>query len=91
MSKERDKALVKETGEIKDVESQYEVKYITTSFTFELSDEQMNDVKEMTLVHDSEPQEEGKHYTLSDGKVYHEKDVVVGVDNIREEKLKKII
>jgi hypothetical protein len=87
----KDKALVKETGEIKDIESQYDVKYITMSFNFDLSDEQMNEIIEMTLVHDSEPQEEGTHYTLSDGKVYHEKDVVVGVDKIREEKLKKII
>jgi hypothetical protein len=44
----------------------------------------------MTFVHDSEPQEEGHYYTLDDGKVYHEKDVIVGIDNIREEKLKKI-
>jgi len=91
MSKERDKVLVKETGEIKDVESQYEVKYITMTFNFDLTDDQNDKIQQMTLVHDSEPQEEGKHYTLSDGKVYHEKDVVVGVDNIREEKLKKII
>ena len=87
----KDKALIKETGEIKDVKSEYQVAYITTSFNFELTDEQMSEIKEMTFVHDSEPQEEGKHYTLSDGKVYHEKDVVVGIDNIREEKLKKII
>jgi len=87
----KDKALIKETGEIKDVKSEYQVAYITASFTFDLSDEQMSEIKEMTFVHDSEPQEEGKHYTLSDGKTYHEKDIVVGVDNIREEKLKKII
>ena len=87
----KDKALVKETGEIQEIKSEYKVQYITMSFNFDLSDEQAETIKEMTLVHDSEPQEEGMHYTLSDGKVYHEKDVVVGVDNIREEKLKKII
>ena len=87
----KDKALVKETGEIQEIKSEYEVQYITASFTFDLSDEKAETIKEMTLVHDSEPQEEGMHYTLSDGKVYHEKDVVVGMDNIREEKLKKII
>jgi len=87
----KDKALVKETGEIKEVESKYSVQYITMSFNFELDDKQMEDIKEMTFVHDSEPQEEGDYYTLDDGKIYHQKDVIVGTDEIRDHKLKKII
>jgi len=87
----KDKALVKETGEIKEVESKYSVQYITMSFNFELDDKQMEDIKEMTFVHDSEPQEEGDYYTLDDGKIYHQKDDIVGTDEIRDHKLKKII
>ena len=84
----KDKALVKETGEIKEVESKYSIKHMTISFDFDLGDES----KEMMLfVNDSESQEEGDHYTLSDGKVYHEKDVIVGTDEIRDHKLKNII
>ena len=82
----KDKALVKETGETKD-----SVKYITMSFNFDLDDKQMEDIKEMTFVHDSEPKEEGDYYTLDDGKTYHEKGVIVGTDEIREHKLKNII
>ena len=87
----KDKAIVKETGEIKEVKDKYSVQYITMSFNFELDDKQMEDIKEMTLVHDSEPKEEGDYYTLDDGKVYHQKDVIVGTDEIRDHKLKKII
>ena len=87
----KDKALVKETGEIKEVKDKYSVQYITMSFNFELDDKQMEDIKEMTFVHDSEPQEEGDYYTLDDGKTYKDKDVIVGTDEIRDHKLKKII
>lgn len=87
----KDKAMIKETGEIHQVESQYSVQHITVSFNFELDDEQKENIKEMTLVHDSEPQEEGDYYTLDDGKTYHEKDVIVGTDEIRDHKLKNII
>jgi choline kinase len=90
MSKDK-KALVKETGEIQEVKSEYQVAYITATFNFDLSDEQSDEIKKMTFVHDSESQKEGTHYTLSNGKTYHEKDVVVGLDNIRDEKLKNII
>lgn len=90
MSRDK-KALVKETGEIQEVKSEYQVAYITATFNFDLSDEQSDEIKKMTFVHDSEPQKEGTHYTLSNGKTYHEEDVIVGVDNIRDEKLKKII
>lgn len=87
----KDKALVKETGETKEVKDKYSVKYITMSFNFELDDKQMEDIKEMTFVHDSEPKEEGDYYTLDDGKTYHEKDVIVGTDEIIDHKLKNII
>ena len=87
----KDKALVKETGETHEVKDKYSVKYITASFTFELDDKQIEELKEMTFVHDSEPQEEGDYYTLDDGKTYKDKDVIVGTDEIRDHKLKNII
>lgn len=87
----KDKAMIKETGEIHQVESQYSVQYITMSFNFDLDDKQMEDIKEMTFIHDSEPKEEGDYYTLDDGKVYHEKNLIVGTDEIRDHKLKNII
>lgn len=91
MSKEKDKALIKETGEVKSVENHWTVKHLTMSFTYQLSDSDIEDVKQMTLVHDSDPKEEGEYYTLDNGKMYHEKDVIVGLDEIRDHKLKDII
>jgi len=87
----KDKAMIKETGQIHQVESQYSVQYITMSFNFDLDDKQMEDIKEMTFIHDSEPKEEGDYYTLDNGKVYHEKNLIVGTDEIRDHKLKNII
>lgn len=85
----KDKALVKKTGETKEVKSKYSVKYMTMSFNFDLGEGE--EMKEMKFVHDSEPKEEGDYYTLEDGKTYHQKDVVVGTDEIRDHKLKNII
>lgn len=87
-----DKALVKKTGEIKDVENKYRVKYITMSFNYKLTDEQNGENPKFYSHHDSNPrEEEGINYILSDGKTYHEKDVVIGIDEIRDHKLKDII
>jgi hypothetical protein len=85
----KDKAIVKETGETKEVKSQYSVSYITASFTFDLGDGE--EMKEMKFVHDSVPQEEGEYYTLDDGKTYHEKDVIVGTEEIRDSKLNSLL
>ena len=86
----KDKAIVKETGELHQVESQYVVKYMTMSYTFDTG-EKNEDFEKMLFVHDSEPQEEGEYYTLDDGKVYHEKDVIVGTEEIRDSKLNQIL
>lgn len=87
----KDKAIVKETGETKEVKSHYSVSYITASFTFDLGDGQGEEMKEMKFVHDSMPQEEGEYYTLDDGKTYHEKDVIVGTEEIRDSKLNSLL
>ena len=87
----KDKALVKDTGETFHIESSYEVFSLTGSFVYDLENDA--DLKDVfgTYTHNSDPKEDGQYYTLSDGKEYHEKDIIVGMDNIREEKLKKII
>jgi hypothetical protein len=88
------KALIKETGEILDIKSNYGVSYFTMSIwraiKNELSDELLEQI-EGQYIHESSPKEEGQYYTLSNGKEYHEKDLIVGIDNIREDKLNKII
>lgn len=84
------KALIKETGEILDIKSNYGVSYFTMSIEYELSDELLEQI-EGQYIHESSPKEEGQYYTLSNGKEYHEKDLIVGIDNIREDKLNKII
>jgi len=86
----KDKAIVKETGELHQVESQYVVKHMTMTFNFD-TEEKSEDFEEMLFVHDSEPQEEGEYYTLDDGKVYHEKDVIVGTEEIRDSKLNSLL
>ena len=45
----------------------------------------------MTFVHNSDPHEEGEYYTLDDGKTYHEKDVIVGMEEIRDSKLNSLL
>ena len=85
-----DKALIKETGEILDVESKYTVKHMSFTFEFDLGDK-LKDELEAKFVHTSNQQEEGEHYTLSDGKTYHEKEVVVGTKLIRDERIKDIL
>ena len=88
---DKDKAIVKETGELFQVESQYSVKYMTMSFNFDMDEQQSEHLKEMKFVHDSDPQEEGEYYTLDDGKTYHEKDVIVGKEEIRDSKLNSLL
>ena len=88
---DKDKAIVKETGELFQVESQYSVKYMTMSFNFDMDEKQSEHLKEMKFVHDSDPQEEGEYYTLDDGKTYHEKDVIVGKEEIRDSKLNSLL
>ena len=86
----KDKALIKETGELFDVESKYTIKHMSFSFEFDLPDK-LKDELEATFVHNSNQQEEGEYFRLSDGKTYHEKDVIVGLDTIRDEKMKDIL
>jgi hypothetical protein len=83
----KDKALVKETGEIKDIETQYTISTIKVKLKFDIADNEVS----TTFTKDSNIGKEGTYYVLSDNEAYHEDNLIVGQDNIREEKLKKLI
>jgi hypothetical protein len=80
------RALVKETGEIKDIKSQYTISTIKVDLEFDIGDDEVS-----TTFNKDSGIEDGAYYFLSDGKPYHENDLIIGQDNIREEKLKIII
>lgn len=85
------KALIKETGEIFDVRQTY--KKMWMSFEINFSDVLKTDeVKEETWTKSSVSNEaEGTYYILSDDNKYFEEELVVGMDNIRDWKIKNII
>lgn len=90
------KALVKNTGEILDVEGYYSIRQITLSLPIELEgklkDMEWNfpsmDVKKDKI---PEVEKEGDYYMLSNGKKYISNELVVGLNNIRDFKFKKLL
>lgn len=87
-----EKALIKNTGEILEVMNYYAIKHMT--FTIPISlEETFSKVQEKWTFEskDKEPLKEGGYYTLSDGKKYTDKDLVVGIKNIRNYKFKNIL
>ena len=85
------KALVKETGEVKDVKSKYNISKIDIDISFDFNDVDSDNEITTTFTKDSGYDKEGTYYVLSDDVTYNENDLIVGQDNIREEKLKNII
>lgn len=94
----KDKAIVIETGEIFDIVSHWLTKKMTLSIN--LPDDMDSDIKEKfeKYVGEFEVKEEdpkvhkdGDHYILSNGKEYIGEDLIIGLDNIREYKLKNIL
>jgi hypothetical protein len=83
------RALVKETGEVKNIKSQYSIRNIKIDLEFDMVD----DCVSTTFTKDSPftKSREGKYYVLSDDVTYNENDLIIGQDNIRQEKLKNII
>jgi hypothetical protein len=83
------KAIVKKTGEILDVERSWIVKKmsikITTKEDFDFKD-QLEKIfgKEDTSI------KEGENYILSDGKRYISDELIIGLDNIRNYKINQI-
>lgn len=86
----KEKAIVKDTGQILEVESTYSVKHISASFEFEISDESLDELKDTTFVYSGNSKEEGTYYNLSDGKEYVEENLIIGLDNIRDEQINKL-
>lgn len=91
-----DKAFVIKTGELMDITSRYSIKLMTISI--ELPDDMEETLKKSmsdNFIGDFEYKDtkdkEGDYFTLSDGKKYHEDELIVGLDNIREYKLKNIL
>ena len=84
-----DKAIVKETGEIVTTKTEFQIKHMSFSFEFDLGDNS-KDYLEKTFVHPGtgDSDREGRYYTCDNGKTYHEGDIVVGLGEIREYKLK---
>lgn len=70
--------MIKETGEILDVDNHFIKSFIISSLNFD------DDNKYLSKLND-------KFYVLSDGKEYIHSKLVIGVDNIREWKLNNII
>lgn len=84
------KLIVKETGELINIKNEFQIKHMSFSFEFDLEDVVKDKIEELTFTHpgDSKTDQEGKYYTGDNGETYHESEVVVGLDEIREYKLK---
>jgi hypothetical protein len=92
---DKDKAIVISTGEILEVKSFYKIMNLTIEFPEDLSwvsgSVQEFDRKIFVKSDKVETSKPGDYYILSDGKKYSGDELIVGLDNIREYKLKKLI
>ena len=78
----KEKAMIKETGEILEVNHHFTKSFIIASLNFD------DDNKYSSKINDKL---NDKFYVLSDGKEYIHSKLVIGVDNIREWKLNNIV
>lgn len=91
-----EKALVKITGEILDVEGYYSVRQMTFSLPIEL-EETFKDMEwnlpSVDIKSDKIPEieREGDYYKLSNGKKYIGDELIVGLNKIRDFKFKNIL
>ena len=76
----KEKALIKETGQILDIKENWMKSQVTSSFSFD--DLETKEFKNKSL---------GRFYVLSDGIEYPEDELIIGIDAIREFKLNNII
>lgn len=84
------KAIVKKTGETVNVLNEFRIMHMSFSFEFDLGDK-VKDYLEETFVHpgNGESDREGNYYTCDNNETYHESEVIVGLDEIREYKIKR--
>ena len=81
------KALVKETGKIIDIEDRWSFRYVSFSLDFE-NVETIKLPEMLTYTYGESSGKEGQYYLTSDGQKFHEDDVIVALDEIREYKIK---
>lgn len=76
------KALVKNTGEIFDIENRYLFSPITININLDDNKPLKEDLSKWEKK--TESTKPGTYFVLSNKKKYHEDDIVVGIDNIRD-------
>lgn len=90
------KILVKKTGDVFDIETNnaFEIRHMSFSFEFDIDDKVKDEIEEKITFKNPpgsiKTNRRGKYYTCVNGEVYHEDDVVVGLDEIREYKIKNL-
>lgn len=85
MSKE--KALVVDKNEVLEIDAIYKVYSYQGSIEYEYKSE---DIGSISLIYPNK-EKLGNNYILSDGNKYHESELILGVENIREHNINKII
>lgn len=80
------KAIVKKTGDILDVKSEYKIMKMEMSISFDIDESDISNVENKVWTKPFD-KKEGCHYVLSDDQTYFEDDVIVGTDNIRDWKI----
>ena len=88
------KVLVIKTGELLDIKFSYKnmkIEIDLENFSKETQDTMRLWTSSFPSSDDTGNEKDGFWYTLSDGMKYHEDELIVGLDNIRDYKLKNII
>lgn len=86
----KEKAIVKETGEILDINSHYAIKKYTITFEMPESIRSKIGLEEKNIEFkdtNTKGHKYGDRYILSNGKEYHNEELIVGLDNIRDYKI----
>jgi len=81
------KALIKETNEMVDIEYRSSLRYVSFSLDFE-NVETIKLPESATYINNESSDKVGVYYLTIDGRKFHEDDVIVGLSEIREYKLK---
>lgn len=86
------KALIKETGEVKEVKSMWHTQTVSFDFTFDTDDVDTDTEKYTNKVfyHEGSKDYNIDDVELSDGKTYKKGELIIGTDNIRDYKIKNI-
>ena len=100
------KALIRETGEILDIKQKYQKMNLSFNLDFvdslNMSDDDKNNLKKLSTSeevwinssfdqYNVKSKEGGTYSILSDDNKHFEEELIVGMDNIRDWKLKNII